>query len=115
MQRNAVASLAEEIPRTCREARLTSPQQVPTMSSDCTLVRSYARRARSSQEFAAAQFLIDSGFRPTEVNGMVRHISTGQNLGRTLSSVWRAMHILVDSVDLDSTVYRRLRLRADGR
>ncbi|MDB5875345.1 MAG: hypothetical protein JWQ07_4787 [Ramlibacter sp.] len=33
---------------------------------------------------------------------MVRHISTGQGLGRTLSSVWRAMHILLRTgADLD--------------
>jgi len=66
--------------------------------------RPYARPAQPSQEFAAAQFLIDSGFRPTEANGMVRHIHTGKGLGRTLSSVWRAMHILLDSADPDSTV-----------
>lgn len=50
-----------------------------------------------SQEFATARLLIEQGFHPTETVGMVRHISTGRNLGRTLGSVWRAMHLLLDS------------------
>jgi hypothetical protein len=54
-----------------------------------------------SQEVAAAKFLIDSGFRP-EANGMVRHVVTG-GLGRTIGSVWRAMRLLLDGVDQDST------------
>lgn len=65
-----------------------------------------------SQEFAAARFLIEHGFYPGETVGIVRHIRTGHKLGRTLGSVWRAMHLLLDRVDLDgadtSALYRDL-------
>jgi hypothetical protein len=72
------------------------------MASDF-LPESDACLKRMSQEFAAAKLLIDSGFRPAEADGMVMHLSTGRGLGRTLGSVWRAMNLLLQGVDQDST------------
>jgi hypothetical protein len=64
------------------------------MSMGCDSKTVCADQIPGPQELAAAQFLIDMGFRPTPECGMVRHISTGRNLGRTLGSVWRAMVLL---------------------
>lgn len=63
---------------------------------DGTLGSSSELPKPESQEFATARYLIDRGFYPTETVCMVRHIHTGHKLGRTLGSVRRAMHLLLE-------------------
>lgn len=59
--------------------------------------RSFTPRTDSSWQEEAAQFLLRSGFRPSNTIGRVEHIANeAGGTRRTFGSVWHAMRSLVE-------------------
>lgn len=79
-----------------------------TESANGTLESSSESPRPESQEFATARFLIDHGFL-REQWAWSAHIRTGHELGRTLGSVWQAMHLLLESRPILTRLPRSVR------